>query len=170
LIVMTTEIYPGVTAWRFFFHIIPGANAIRALPRVSLLFLIPAAVGVAAFFEKPRKLGVTIFLLALLVAEQVQPAFNFSKQEARERASHLVKAVPRGCPSFLYDPPPAERTLPDYVYQIDAMIASLELGIPTLNGFSGSVPPGWKGSAEAAKGWMQSYGDSSFCVVSSAGS
>src|SRR4029077_8722035 len=46
------------------------------------------------------------------------------------------------CESFVFSPVNANDP-PWQNYQIDAMWASLESGVPTLNGYSGNQPPGW---------------------------
>jgi hypothetical protein len=162
LVVLTSELYPGVTAWRALYFVVPGAKAIRALSRISLLFLIPASIGVAFFLERRRKVVVAIALSLLLVLEQVQATSSYDKLWARERAARVAALVRKGCASFFLT---SDET-PDYVPQLDAMLASLEVGIPTLNGYSGANPPGWKGSTTQA--WLASYGlpSSGLCVVS----
>jgi hypothetical protein len=138
LILATTEVYPGVTPWRLLFHVLPGAKAIRALSRIGLLLLIPAGLGVAAYFEQSRKKGWALAALAaLVIVEQIQPGQSYDKLQARWRADHIAQAIPENCPAFYFA---ALGPLPDYIYQLDAMWAGLERGIPTLNGYSGTAP------------------------------
>lgn len=54
----------------------------------------------------------------------------------------LAATVPRDCAAFVYTPPPDG--WPAWRSHIDAMWAARVAGIPTLNGYSGNVPPGWK--------------------------
>ncbi|HEX7507046.1 MAG TPA: hypothetical protein VF550_09760, partial [Polyangia bacterium] len=48
------------------------------------------------------------------------------------------------CKYFFYAPILKSDSFPGvWKYQIDAMWAQLEGGVPTVNGYSGNVPPGW---------------------------
>jgi hypothetical protein len=64
-----------------------------------------------------------------------------SRDEIVARAQFVADRVPDDCTVFFWRGQNA--TDPTYVIQLDAMWAALELGKPTVNGYSGHDPPAW---------------------------
>lgn len=177
LFVLCTEFWPGLGLWRLVYEVIPGAKAIRAVSRIGLVMLVPAAVGLAAFAEgvlekkKRSRVGVAALLLAVVVLEQGHRADSFDKLELRDEVAQLGAEVdPSSCRFFFYSPR-TDGSEPEYRYQIDAMWAAYATGIPTLNGYSGNAPPAWhlggselktaddeKRLAGALADWMREHG------------
>jgi len=82
-----------------------------------------------------------IVILALLMLEQVsltQPNM-LSRADEHARLGHIPQA-PATCGSFFAND---EETQPWYTVQIDAMMVAITQGLPTLNGYSGFMPPTW---------------------------
>lgn len=137
----------GFTLWPLVTHLVPGAEAIRAVSRIGLLLLLPVGLGVAWAWEairrQPRFGGVAAGLMAAaVIVEQGQTQPSFEKRALVERVRTLAALLPPGCTTFLYTPlPPHASDLE--LAQLDAMFASLEAGVPTLNGYSGYAPAGW---------------------------
>jgi hypothetical protein len=152
----------GFTAWRAVYAIVPGAAALRAVSRIGMAIVLPIALGVALLIDQltggephaqrlpraeERWAAVTKSLLAaiILVAvflEQGQQLPSYGKLAARARTTRVANAVGPQCAAFLStiiggkeDP---------WRYHVDAMWASMQLGTPTINGYSGNQPPGWK--------------------------
>jgi hypothetical protein len=73
--------------------------------------------------------------------EQGVGGSTFDPAASRADVQRLAAQVGPGCQGFFYGP--ATGSEPSWKYQIDAMWAALERGIPTVNGYSGNVPPGW---------------------------
>jgi hypothetical protein len=140
-----------------------GFNAIQAVTRIILVQMFPIAyisgVGVTTlFYETEPKVagaGVGIFLTCLaalelgLVHKQV-----FSIAEAEQRVGVLVnqaKARARGIdrPILVLATPQAAPDRP-WETQLDAMLAAQRLGWPTVNGYSGNLPPSWNSPATCA--------------------
>jgi len=127
--------------------IIPGASAIRVGGRFGVVasgFLVAAAaIGVdrgLRLLSFPRRL-LLYALMAVCLLEQVNlglPA-NISRSEELQRLA-VVPSPPETCRCF-FIAPQADR--PSYAQQIDAMLISQMIGIPTINGSSGVIPPGW---------------------------
>ena len=146
-VLLTTTWPGGLTAWRLAYRVLPGAQAIRAVGRISLLLLIPAAFGVAACLEG-RARGLALVLTVLVVAEQGRSLHFFSLGRTDAHVARLASELdPSRCGYFFYSPaePPSPRS-DDFlacVRQVDAMWAALHSGIPTINGYSGNFPPGW---------------------------
>jgi hypothetical protein len=148
--------------WVVVWHI-PGATAIRAIDRLQVitgltvcLALVAAAtelsyelVGAqATHLDFRRRSGFVrtagVALLLIAVAEQ----FNTTDKSRIDRPAqlHLLRAVtrpPPGCRSFfVVDTGRGHQA--GYDYQIDAMLISQEMSIPTLNGYTAHAPAGWR--------------------------
>lgn len=150
LFVCMTYFLPTVCLWGILFPVVPGATAIRAVSRVGLMILIPASVGFALAIEKTRRKGLVMALGLFAILEQGQTVGTFDKYQMRNDVAQIQREVMRRRCDFFYSSPVLRETPtgsmagPHYwKYQIDAMWAQLETGVPTLNGYSGSAPPGY---------------------------
>ncbi len=145
--------------WRLLFWFFPGAAAIRAVPRISLLLLLVAGLGVAWFFdglvERLRGTGDATARILLIVAagavlllEQGVTTRAFDWKVPQARVQQIQARIDPDCPVFLSLPVPGEYPegpVPgNVVYQQDAMWASLRARVPTVNGRSGRRPPRWR--------------------------
>lgn len=133
-----------ISPWELVFHTVPGANAIRAVSRVGIWLLLPAAIGLALALDRLRLRGrnwAAVALGALCLLEQGLRQGGFDAQAAAADVARIAGEV-RGCKSFFYSP--EHPSTPEWKYQLDAMWASLQAGVPTVNGYSGKVPPGWE--------------------------
>jgi len=135
----------GMTLWGGVFWIVPGARALRAVTRIVLLIAIPISVGVAYGISRLQEARGPVLagLLALACGlEQLHTTPSYDKLEVRARVARLVGQVRPDCEAFLVTPHRREPVQIDW-FQLDAMWASLQNGVPTLNGYSGNGPPGW---------------------------
>lgn len=141
LLLLTTDFGGGASLWRTVAGVVPGGAAIRAVSRVALVLLVPAAIGLAAWLEGRSRRAVAV-LVPLMALEQTYAPATHSRTAAREDVARVVAAVPPTCGSFyvIADGPGAG---PSLVRQMDAVLAQLETGIPTVNGYSGNLPPGY---------------------------
>jgi len=147
--------FGDLSPWWLVWHLIPGAEAIRAIFRLELLAgavaALLAVLALQAIGETlcraagPRRAWLTVsFIAVLLLAEQVNLA-DATELDRRAELMFLERApaTPADCSSFvlasLREP---GRT--GIAQQIDAMLLAQQLGIPTLGGYSGLVPPGWQ--------------------------
>lgn len=145
LVVLTLPLAGGHTFWFLVYEWFPAGSAIRAVPRVGLVLLIGASAGLAFAAERLRERGhaaLAAALSVLVVLEQGQTMPSYPKAAAREHVRHIARAVPSGCRAFFYSPLD-NRGHPPWETQVDAMWAALEIGIPTVNGYSGNFPPKW---------------------------
>lgn len=137
----------GATLWPMVERLLPGADAIRVPARAGLLLLLPVGLGVAWALEslgryRWRRLALALAVV-LVVAEQSQTQASYPKGAPTARAQALAAALPEGCSAFVYTAlAPLDRVNLGFD-QLDAMFASLESGVPTLNGYSGYTPGGW---------------------------
>ncbi len=148
-VILLVTLWPGeFTLWRYIFDYVPGASAIRAVSRIGLFLLIPASLGVAALLDlltRSRKLTAILIAAVLsvwMVGEQIVPIAAWDKQTYRQQIDMVVSEVNSDCKAFFYTPTIDTLDYPWFKYQLDAMWASLELRIPTVNGYSGNQPPG----------------------------
>lgn len=132
---------------------LPGISSIRAVSRVVLVMLLPlgilAAIGFewmlsrAALLKLRWPLG--LFLIVLLVAETVyyQP-YSTPVRVWRDRQSEFKALVPASMAKdailFVTNKPGDGQ---DGVVELDGMILAQDMGLPTLNGYSGNFPRGY---------------------------
>jgi hypothetical protein len=139
--------------WAVVWHI-PGATAIRAIDRIGVVSDLVAAVALVLVatvawtswgrlrHSLPWRVAALV-LLCVLVAEQAHDSSATAlRRNAQLSALAAVPPAPPGCTSFFVtDSRPT--AAPDYAQQTSAMLISQRLGLPTLNGYSGEVPPHW---------------------------
>ena len=131
--------------WNVAYHVLPGIKAMRAIARIGLLGLIPAAIALAAFvhvgMEKRSTRFVVILIALLCCLEQLGSAPGFKKVKVYARSQALALQVDPQADAFLYAPTaaPEDWTL----QQLDAMWAQQISGVRTVNVYSGSLPPGY---------------------------
>ncbi len=140
---VVTFYYHQESLWLRYFTGIPGANAMRAVGRIVLILLIPAALGLAflAEFLERRGWAVAGWVVALVcLAEQGVTTATFDAEANRATIMNLARRIDRGRDVFYYHP--CDRQ-PIVIYQLDAMWASLATRLPTINGYSGHFPRDW---------------------------
>lgn len=145
-VVLLSSVYRGQQSpWAVVFHVIPGANGIRAVSRIGFLLLLPAAYALASFVEfslAHRKRHLLLAACVLSLLEQGKDQFSYDKQEMRREVESVARRVDaRGCEYFYYSP--SDPSQPPFLSQLDAMFSYLATGIPTLNAYSGNAPRDW---------------------------
>lgn len=142
-----------------FYHYLlklPGINGLRVVTRVIFVMLIPMAILVAIavqyvnlllFLRPPnnhRRRQVVIVLIVLLVC--IEAIFctipNKSIRSWQDRISTLSALLPKPLPENAVLFTTQKLNEWDYLTGMDTMILAQDLGVPTLNGFSGQSPPG----------------------------
>lgn len=146
---------------------LPGAGGIRAMGRVVLVLLFPAAVAVAWGADglvrlagrrgRATRVVAALLALAAVVADQwlTSPAgphagdwewARYPVERAVERQQRLIDAIRRHpSPALVYVFPSAARPDPHgpLELQVEALRAAQELGLPCANGWSGYLPSTW---------------------------
>ena len=167
-------VYPfGISPWKLVWSFVPGAGAIRAVARISLLFLIPVSLGVALGYEHLKDQRWVFALLILVCVEQIAEVPYFDKHKFRADVQKIAEKIPQNCQSFywIHRLGDHDKVYKDYIYHLDAMWAGLQVGKPTLNGYSSQSPVGWPfhratlrsqvdlmGAREKVKHWAMSQG------------
>jgi hypothetical protein len=144
-VALLTSMYRGqVSPWMVIFRWLPGANGIRAVSRIGILELIPAAVGLALFVDRrpPRPTWVTTAVAIFCLLEQGRFSLSYDKESVRADVRALVPQIDRGCHSFFYSQ--VGNTKPAGEYNLDALWAGLDAKVATVNGYSGALPRGWE--------------------------
>jgi len=155
VVVLVTSPGGRFTVWRLVAPYVPGAQAIRAVSRASLLLLVPASLGVAFFFDR-RRGWIPVALGLACMLEQGGSVAAYDKYVQRDAVARITHELTgRRCAFFYYSPllelkrdrsrrPPLTLDwFPER--QVDAMWTSLVSGVPTVNGFSGNQPSHWEG-------------------------
>jgi len=147
-IVLASSMYRfGFSPWKWIFHLVPGANGIRAVARIGILGLIPASIGLALFVDRRGETRAPVLAMALSVfclVEQGRRSLSYEKQPVRNSVSAVSAKTDRRCSAFFCSC--ADERYSDDC-QLDAIWASVETGLPTVNGVSGNVPRGFEGLA-----------------------
>jgi hypothetical protein len=134
-------------------YVLPGVHAFRAVARVGLVLVFPAAAALAYWLTagqawltrrtSPAVAAAAVsLLLPLVAADQAlrRPGIlTVSKAVSEERVRRVAEQVRLQDPQarlFLLLADQPDRVAAD----MDAMLAAQELGIPTLNGYSGWTP------------------------------
>jgi len=147
----------GHTLYRLI-YIIPGFSAIRAIPRVILVMMLPLAALFGLLVDDLAAQGpyrLTRFCAALalcgfLVGEcsLVRPRDSApASWQARFAAlkARLPSKLPEDAILAIAAPPLQQGDYSPWLLpQTDAEIAAVTLGINTLNGYSGYFPPTWR--------------------------
>ncbi len=135
--------------WLGYSSLIPGAVAIRAVGRVVLILLVPAAVGLAflvEFLEQRRWVIASWIVVLACLAEQGVTNPTFDAAANRASIESLASRIDRRRLTFYYHPDDGQ---PFYLHHLDAMWASVTAGVPTVNGYSGHTPRSWHGFFKA---------------------
>ena len=131
---------------------LPGVAAIRAVSRIILVLLLPVAILVALGFEcllqlqrcRISKILVILLAVCALTAETVwyQP-HQAAVQTWLDRQAGMNSYIKTALPSDTILYVTQRRSEPFYITELDAMIYAQDHHLYTLNGYSGSTPPGY---------------------------
>lgn len=154
LLVLLTLRWPGgLSLYVLLFNYLPGISALRAIARISLLFTFFGAVMTAwavnrciLLSRRHRKRGlrgtvVYVLFIAVLVTDQWtanHAAFSIEGNRQRiEAIATQLRESDQPRPSSFFLIPDGQ---PFFYRHVDAMLASQQTGIPTINGYSGNIP------------------------------
>ena len=135
----------GGSAWHSIYLHIPGASSLLFVSRIGLMLLIPWAIGVGYFFDQLLVKNRRVLALALgtiCVLEQGVTTISYDKYANREFLAALSRRIDPNADAFYYSPHNAQYA--PFKANLDAMWAGLGTGKPTINGYSGHTPLGWR--------------------------
>lgn len=171
-----------LTAWSVVYDLLPGATSIRAvgriwtvmLPLVLMGGLVALETGLGRLRRRGLRACVAGAILVFGVAEQHladQPSFD--KLAFRAEVAATAKALSGSACDAAYvqlDP-----SRPFFTSQLAAMWGGLEAGLPVVNGYSGSFPPGYPDptrtmTEEELRTWLAKAPPGRYCIVERAAS
>jgi hypothetical protein len=152
----------GGSLWYLVWRIMPGAVAIRLIFRfqyqlsLAVVLVVVAALstawerfatGAALSSESRRRMALAAIVAAgaWLAVEEV----NLTRTHGVHRQEELARlaSIPspgQRCQSFAISQSWPVRPISPIALQIDAMLIAERLTLPTVNGYSGFTPPGWR--------------------------
>ena len=144
---------PEFSVWRLFLEPLPGFGVIRDPKRIIYLYELAVALAAAGFLTSLKPGSVTRGVLILLAVCVIAAAghlevFGYHRRIAvHDRWVAAPIAVDRSCRSFyIKGASAAYMSRSDHMwslYNIDAVFVALDIGIPTLNGYSAWFPESW---------------------------
>ena len=148
-----TLLVGNVTVYRAMLRL-PGVGSVRAVSRIALVMLLPVSIFVAAAFDWAaksstfgswRRLPLMVVLVALVTAESVSflPNTTAVRTMAERQASLRALLPQKLAPDrILFLTGSRGPTNPD-IDEVDGVILAQDQRLPTLNGYSGNLPPGY---------------------------
>jgi hypothetical protein len=139
--------------------LIPGMSGIRAVCRIILMVLFPLSIIIGVIttklsdkilssrtYIKTAMFFIIILIISLDQSVVISNFHSYSKFDSQTRLKAIENIARRKNPTakvFAYMP--QKSTDPPYVIHLDAMMASQNLNMATVNGYSGKFPPGYIG-------------------------
>ena len=153
LVLLAPVRFDTFSAWSTFIAPLPGFSAIRDPRRIihvyELLVVLLTAVFLTRLSPKaPLRLFVPAALVLCIAADWNREVFVFARSHADfQRWVEAPIAIDPSCQSFVMKPGSvtySSRWDNKYIlYGVDASFVALRHALPTLNGYSAWVPPGW---------------------------
>jgi hypothetical protein len=139
---LTTHVTNEYGLWPYVREIIPGAKALRALGRVAMIQMIPAAIGLGFFFQclvRRKRWIVPLVLGGVCALEQVHLSDKFTvKQRFRTQIASIAETVDAQSEAFLLISNDPNNRVPEI-----AGWTTLATQKPTINGRYGNFPPAY---------------------------
>ncbi len=171
LVLVFTVLPGGISIWWGLLEWLPGARALRVIPRISLLVSVPVALGLASsvhvLLGRARREGrmrwaaLAMCLATLCLAEQLRRQPAYEKEQVKRTVTSIAVGLDRRASAFYYTPLVARRRPASMLQEevhLDAMWAGLQAGVPTINGYNGQVPPRYPLRRAILSGLKQSLG------------
>ena len=141
LFVVTLRLPGGASLWKFFYLTFPGAGAIRAVGRIGMFLLLPAAIALAVTLRQIRfrSSRLAVLCAVAVAAEQGVSSNMVDKFELRRMVNEVKATLRPDCESFLLTPHRSQ--WPPVLAHTVGIWTQIATGIPTLNASSGGDPP-----------------------------
>jgi len=134
----------GFSLWPWVRSLLPGLGELRAVGRIGLLLLVPASIAVGAAMQRRHDSRFGRFWLAaalLCVVEQGASVPHYAKARYEAGVQRLIDHIDPAAETFFYV---AVGRTPDFLAQVDAILAAQKSGTPTINMYTGRYPESWK--------------------------
>jgi hypothetical protein len=155
MLIGVTFDFQGYSLYRFLW-LIPGLNSIRAVTRIVLVLMWPAAVFITSVLDSmlnttasgKRKIAhpLAYLFIGLLFMETLAFShLHFGKTDAQNRLAEIKNLIPAEVPPepILVLHIAQHNWYLEALDEIDAILVAQDLGWPTLNGYSGNYPEGY---------------------------
>lgn len=141
----------GISLWKIVYNFVPGASAIRAVTRISLIsyFFLFISIFICLdkyvnqiFNNKKVKIIIIFLFCFLTVCEQI--VFfkeSFDKEVINQSINEISVNIDNKCDTAYFSWDTSEEWWKE---QISAMWAGLIINLPVINGNSGHYPPNYK--------------------------
>ena len=132
---------------KFFFENVPGFNSIRCPSRYVIFVGYFSIFGIFyladKYIKEVRNKGTKLFMVILLICvfldQQRSPYKGWDRSQMINTDLQSQKQeILDNCDYFYYDFPGGW-----WYDQIEAMVFGAQIGLPTVNGYSGAFPPGY---------------------------
>lgn len=133
----------------YFFNIVPGLNSIRSPSRYVIFVGFAAIFLLFYYFDKAVSnsknylvnFTIVILLVTVFMDQQRSPFKGWDRQNFINTDLLSLKSdIQSNCDYFYYDKPGGW-----WFDQIEALSFAVQIGVPTVNGYSGAFPPGYPG-------------------------
>jgi hypothetical protein len=137
----------GFSLWHFVYSYFPAANAIRGVSRFGIFLLLPASIAVALgldwIADRVSPLAAALGMLVVLVEQAGSSGLVpiYSRATVQAPAEAIIHRLRPDCKTFVASFTRGQTSVP--WMHLFGMWAQLLSDIPTLNGYSGQVPPSW---------------------------
>ncbi|WP_458094938.1 hypothetical protein [Roseomonas sp. WA12] len=135
--------------WSVIWTAVPGAGAFRVPSRI-IFIAAPALAFVLAWMVwrlGRRSRALALGLVALLVADGWRGHMRLIDTTVELARLHALPPPPAACAAFAATRPregvPADEVAALYSHNVEAMLLAAYLNLPTPNGYSTFLPPGW---------------------------
>jgi hypothetical protein len=142
----------GESLWYWVWRYVPGGVGIRSVHRFNVVLafsvVVVAAVGLDGLWRFSRGSAtarrLALLPLALIAFEQI----NILPQQLSRRtdfaALDALSPAPAGCRVIAALPADPDPSWHRWSRQGEISLAAQQVGLPTINGYDGNVPPGWR--------------------------
>jgi hypothetical protein len=140
-------IFKNFSIHKFFFENVPGFNSIRFPGRYVILLGYFAIFGIYFIFDKVLQSSIHNWKRILIILASVILLLDQVRSPYKGWNSNLIinsdlksqeTQIKENCDYFYYDFPGGW-----WYDQIEAMMFAVQIGIPTVNGYSGAYPEGY---------------------------
>jgi hypothetical protein len=139
--------------YKILYNYLPGAKAIRVVPRIIVVLLFPIAVVFADVVtrifhalkvKQTQKIRISLLLLIILMIDQSASVDLVTFGQFQQRIEKIKQEFGNNRNAVLWinnvEFPGSRYLFVLAATHLDAMLAAQDLGVPTINGYSGSVP------------------------------
>lgn len=146
--------FGSLSAWYLVYNFVPGAKALRVVARYQLFVATPV-IAIAMIYLAAQEKRINAFLLAIvctfLLVEEISFRTNGIALDRPHELARLsnVPSPPTECKAFFISAARPEKYLYSptedgiYSHNADAMLIAEIKNLPTVNGVSTFLPPGW---------------------------